>query len=152
MGDLTQHFTWHDATFSATAVRLGIKNEPTAEHAANIRMSAARMEGIRAMLGNNPIYTNSWYRSAALNQKTPGSSTTSDHCLGFAIDFTCPAFGTPLEICHYIVNSGTLFGQIIYEFASWVHLSFNPKERGANKVIHILQPGKYLPGLPPLPR
>jgi hypothetical protein len=40
---------------------------------------------------------------------------------GRAVDFTCPAFGTPLEVCWRLHDAGLPFDKLIYE-GRWVHL------------------------------
>jgi putative chitinase len=47
---------------------------------------------------------------------------------GYAADFVCPDFGTPLEVARAIARSGLTFDQVIQEGA-WVHLSFDPLAR-----------------------
>ena len=84
---------------------------------------------LRQLLGQ-PVHINSWYRCPALNQAV-GSKPTSDHLTGFAIDFTCPAYGTPRDIVKAIIASGIDFKQVIYEFDSWVHIAFNGMQRQA---------------------
>jgi putative chitinase len=79
-------------------------------------------------LGGLPININSWYRSQDLNHAV-GSKPTSDHITGFAIDFTCPKFGDPRRIVEAIKASNIQFSQLIWEFSSWVHVSFNGSKR-----------------------
>jgi hypothetical protein len=57
-----------------------------------------------------------------------GGSATSDHQKGFAIDFTCPDFGTPLECVKKISASDIQFDQLIQE-GTWIHISFAPAMR-----------------------
>jgi len=86
--------------------------------------TAAHMERVRAALGNKSIHVNSFYRSPAVNAAV-GSKSTSQHLLGEAVDFICPAFGTPVEICRKLIELHDLirFDQLILEH-SWVHISF----------------------------
>jgi len=72
-----------------------------------------------------------------------GSKDTSAHVLGFACDFICPAFGTPLEICKAIEASGIRFDQLIEE-GTWVHLSIDPRMR---QQVLTMRNGKYSTGL-----
>jgi len=123
---LSEHFTWEEASFSSTALRLGIKNEIPATLSDNVFAAANGMEEVRALLGH-PIHVDSWYRSAELNHAV-GGAVSSAHLKGYAVDFTCPAFGSPLEICKAIAVSGIRFDQCIQE-GRWVHISFDPKAR-----------------------
>ena len=54
---------------------------------------------------------------------------------GQAVDFTCPAFGTPAQIVRRIVSSGIEYDQCILEFGAWVHISFSDKPRRQALVI-----------------
>ena len=83
---LSEHLSLAEVTYSETAKRLGISNEPTPEHLEAFKLLAANIfEPIRTHFGK-PIKVSSGYRSAALNKATPGSSATSQHCKGEALD------------------------------------------------------------------
>ena len=120
---LTAHFSLEEATFSQTALRKGIKNVPDELTLGRMCLAAQGMERVRDLLGYG-IRVSSWYRCPALNAAV-GSKPTSDHVLGWAIDFTCSDYGTPLEVSKTIAASNVEFAQLIYEGA-WVHISFNP--------------------------
>lgn len=145
---LSLHFTLEEAIKSDTATRMNLNNMPGGEVAVTMKHTALEMEFIRRILGDNPIKINSWYRSAPVN-KAVGSSDRSQHRLGEAVDFKCPAFGTPLDICRAIIAYKHLipFDQLILEH-SWVHISFailSGKPRG--QVISLLASNKYAAGL-----
>ena len=129
MNKLSEHFSWEEAQESEIAARDGLDNTIPAKHRAAVQRTAAGMEAVRAVLGDMPIDTVSWYRSAAVNAAAKGSKT-SQHCKGEAVDFKCRPFGTPAEICAEIVKSGIKFDQLILEFNQWVHISFSAKPRG----------------------
>lgn len=132
---LSEHFTLDEFTFSETAVRKGLDNTPPNDAImSNLRLLASNMEKVRALL-NNPIKVNSAFRSPAVNVAI-GGSMKSHHCLGYAIDFTCPKFGTPREICSAIMKSDIQYDQLIYE-GTWVHLSFAPSMRRENLQAHF---------------
>lgn len=118
---LSPHFWLSELTESATATRLGIDNAPDPLVQANLFKLAALMEEVRKLLGGKPITVNSGYRSEALNRAV-GGSRVSDHLRGEACDFTCPGYGTPLQISAAIAASGIKFGQLIFE-GTWVHIS-----------------------------
>lgn len=121
--NLSPHFTLNELTHSQTAARRGIDNRPPESVLANMRnILCPGLEQVRALLGK-PILISSGYRSQRLNVAV-GGSVTSQHMLGLAADFTCPGFGTPLEVAHAIKQSGIEFDQLLYEFDSWVHISF----------------------------
>jgi len=124
---LSQHFNLNEFTISQTATRKGIDNTPSAPVIERLRMLAATLERVRGLLGNSPIRISSAYRCKELNRAI-GSSDNSAHVLGYAVDFTCPIFGTPKEVANEIAKSAIKFDQIIYE-GTWIHLSVDPRNR-----------------------
>lgn len=129
---LSQHFTLDELTVSETAARRGIDNTPPEAVLANLRETARCMEEVRAILGAKPILVTSGYRSPALNAAI-GAKDSSAHVLGWAVDFTCPGYGTPLEVARRIAEwapqINLKYDQLIHEFRRWVHVSFNPQAR-----------------------
>ena len=119
---LSAHFYLSEFIESPTALRLGINNSPDPLAQSNLFKVAALMEEVRKLLGGKPIIVSSGYRSEALNRAVKGSRV-SDHLRGEACDFTCPGYGTPLQIAAAIAKSGIKFGQLIEEFGGWVHIS-----------------------------
>ncbi|HVZ29646.1 MAG TPA: D-Ala-D-Ala carboxypeptidase family metallohydrolase [Asticcacaulis sp.] len=125
-GAISRYFTLSEMTFSSTATRLGIDNTPSAGIVSALTDTAQHMDAIRILLGN-PIHVDSGYRSPALNNAVKGASNSA-HLTGRAVDFVCPEFGTPLQICAAIVKAGIKFDQLIQE-GTWVHISFDPAMR-----------------------
>src|SRR5438067_12868629 len=118
---LSQFFTLEEMTLSQTAARLGLDNTPSSSTLSNLSMTANHMDFVRALLGGKPITVSSGYRSPAVNQAV-GGAHDSAHMTGYAVDFICPGFGTPLEICRYLAAQPTLnFDQVIQE-GTWVHI------------------------------
>ena len=119
---LSEHFSLKEFTYSEIATRKGIDNTPNTEMLENLRMLALRLEGVRDVL-SMPIHITSGYRSPKLNAAI-GSKPTSSHVNGLAVDFICPSFGDPLEICHKLKEhwAEIEFDQLIYE-GDWVHIS-----------------------------
>jgi zinc D-Ala-D-Ala carboxypeptidase len=141
---LSEHFTLEEATYSETAIRKGISNQPSELQFANMKHAAECLEAVRTLLGK-PMHINSWIRLPAVNIAVGGSSVSS-HMDGWAIDFTCKEFGTPYEVCKAIEASGIKFDQMIHEFASWTHISFAPEMR--QQKLTIFRPeNKYKPGI-----
>jgi len=126
-----KEFTLAELTVSQTAARHGIKNIPKDGAYQNLGETAHHMLAVRKLLGNRPIIVSSGYRSPELNKLIPGSSDTSAHTKGYAVDFTCPGFGTPLEICKAIAASDVMeyVDQLIHEYEKWVHISWDPRNR-----------------------
>jgi hypothetical protein len=132
---LSEHFTLEEFTFSQTAVRRGIDNTPPAAILERLKIAAEKMERVRHVLGG-PIRVSSAYRSLALNKAVKGSKTSA-HCLGWAVDFTCPSLGSPLAICRTL-EKHIHYDQLIHEFGSWVHISFDPQGRNMELTIDKL--------------
>jgi hypothetical protein len=142
--NLSEHFNLEEATYSETAVRMGIPNQPSTLQLENMKHAAEQLEKVRALLGK-PMHVNSWLRLPDVNVAVGGSKVSS-HMDGWAIDFTCAGFGTPLEVCKAIEASGIKFDQMIHEFARWTHISFAPEMRGQK--LTIFRPeNKYKPGI-----
>jgi len=137
--NLSLHFPLKDALFSSNAIRLGIPNVPTQEIIDNMVEAAQQLEVVRVLLGNHPIYVDSWFRSPVLNAAVRGSKTSS-HLDGWAIDFLCPAFGEPIDIVRAIADSGIKFDQLIQE-GHWTHISFDPRMRGEVMTAHFDENG-----------
>ena len=123
MTPLSPHFSLEELTI--TQVR-GADNTPPDDIIANLRNTAQHMEAVRSMLGK-PITVNSAFRSKRVNELV-GGAVNSAHMTGHAVDFICPAYGTPLEICRVIDGSDMHFDQLIEE-GTWVHISFAPTMR-----------------------
>ena len=125
--NLSQNFTLAEFTRSETAARRGLDNTPDAETIENLKMVAAGLEEVRALLGK-PIQITSGYRSLKVNSAV-GSKPTSAHVKGFAADFVSPEYGSVSDVCRAILNSTIEYDQLIHEFDSWVHISFEPLAR-----------------------
>jgi zinc D-Ala-D-Ala carboxypeptidase len=124
---LSKNFKLNEFTASQTATRNGIDNTPAAPIVERLRMLANTLEQVRSLLGDNSIRISSGYRCIALNRAI-GSGDSSAHVQGYAVDFTCPNFGTPKEVANKIAESPIKYDQIIYE-GTWIHLSVDPRNR-----------------------
>lgn len=123
---LSAHFTLDELTHSELAERKGIDNTPTPAVINNLRITCGKMEAVRTLL-KSAIFVSSGYRCLTLNRLL-GSKDTSAHVKGWAIDFKCPGFGTPVQIVDAIKASGIKVDQVIEE-GTWVHISFAPAMR-----------------------
>ena len=135
MTKLSEHFTLEELTFSATAQRKQIDNKPPAEVLDNMKRLAAGLEEVRAALGNKPMRINSGYRSPKLNRAV-GGARLSAHMAGYAADFVCPEFGSPLKIVKALAATGIQFDKLIQE-GTWVHISFAPEARRQMLTAHF---------------
>ena len=126
MERISKHITFKEATFSATAQRLGIKNQPTLEHLkAMITVAEKCFEPLREWYGK-PLRINSFYRGKDLNKAVKGS-LSSQHCKGEAIDMDGGSIEENKKLFEWC-KSNLEFTQLINEYNySWVHISYNPK-------------------------
>ena len=149
---LSPHFSVAEFCHSDTALRLGIDNGLPLDLLATARDTAQMLERVRQHLGDLvkhevPIHITSGYRCLTLNQRI-GSRSSSDHVKASAADIKAPAFGTPLQICRALesVREQLGIGQLIHEFASWVHVSTRAPVNSINAVLTIDEAGTR-PGL-----
>lgn len=117
---LSRNFDLGLLTASDTAHARGIDNRADPAHLGNLRRLAFVLEEVQALIGHALVITSA-YRSPALNTAV-GGVPHSRHALGLAADFTCPEFGSPLEVARRIAGSTIAFDQIIHEYGRWVHL------------------------------
>lgn len=124
---LSPHFSLREFIASDAADAMGNDNQPTAEHLANLRITAQGMEEVRALL-NAAIVITSGYRNPAVNAHV-GGVPNSDHALGWAADFHAAGYA-PLQAGRLIVASPIKFDQAILETSrNILHISFNPRMR-----------------------
>jgi len=142
---LSANFTLDEATYSETAVRMGINNQPNEQQLENMVTVARNMEKVRDVLGGKGIRVNSWLRLPEVNVAVGGSKVSS-HMDGWAVDFTCAGFGDPYAVCKAIEASGIKYSQLIHEFGRWVHISFAPDMKQQSLTIFRPQ-NKYLAGI-----
>jgi zinc D-Ala-D-Ala carboxypeptidase len=133
---LSKHLELAEVIRSSTAKRLGIKNEPTAEHLANLKLLAENIfEPIREHFGR-PIFISSGYRSAALNKATLGASTTSQHSKGEALDIDLDGTEISNKQVFEFIKNNLNFDQLINEFDySWVHVSFSSTGKQRKQIL-----------------
>jgi hypothetical protein len=123
---VTPHFTLVEFTDSQTAARRGIDNAPPARERKNLQRTAETMEKVRTLLGDHPVLISSGYRSPPVNAAV-GGSKNSAHMSGLAVDFSCPGFGTPKQICRKLAQhmKELEIDQLIHEYDTWVHLGLS---------------------------
>lgn len=124
--ELSEHFTWQEVIASNKAKALKLDNTLPDNLKAVAKNTALQMELVRTILGNKSIKVTSWYRSPELNTAiTRNPNSKSQHVRAEAVDFICPKFGTPYEVCLELVKYKDVlkFDQLIYE-GTWIHISF----------------------------
>jgi hypothetical protein len=150
---ICKYLTIGEVIRSESAKRNGISNMPTAEHLENMKALGTNVfDKVREHIGK-PIGLSSGYRSEALNNAIKGSSKTSQHCKGEAVDIDADIYGgtTNKEIFDFI-RLNLDFDQLIWEFGNyeqpdWVHVSY--KRNGGNrksilKAVRVNGEPKYL--------
>ena len=140
--NLSEHFTLDEATYSETAVRNGIDNQPSTLQLENMKIAAKNLELIRAATG--PLRVNSWLRLPAVNVAVGGSKVSS-HMDGWAIDVSSSKL-TPYQLCMEVKKAGIKFDQMIHEFGRWMHISFAPEMRQQELTIYKPE-NKYKAGI-----
>ncbi len=139
---LSKYFTLAELTPSSTAKRLGIKNEPTPAHLECLKGLATNvLDKVREHF-DKPIWISSGYRSKALNDVTPGSSATSQHCSGEAADLDQDGRGTGVsnKMVFDYIKDHLNFDQLIYEYGTdanpdWVHVSWESTGKQRKQVL-----------------
>lgn len=137
---LTENLSLAEVTKSATAIRMGIANTPSATHLIALKeVSKNIFQPCREHFGK-PLAVTSGYRSEALNEAINGSKT-SQHSKGEALDLDADVFGgfSNAELFNYIKDHLD-FDQLIWEFGNnnnpaWVHCSY--KTRGNRNEVLI---------------
>lgn len=143
-----KYFSIQELTKSATAQRLGIKNDPSIGECQHLTALVDNiLDPLREAYGK-PIIVSSGYRCEKLNRAV-GGSATSQHVKGEAVDIRS-VVDTPEEnkkLFDLIVKLGLPFDQLINEYNyDWVHVSFSTRHR-RQKLRAIKTNGhtRYLP-------
>ena len=140
--NLSEHFSLDEATYSETAIRMHIDNQPDERQLANMKSAAEQLEAVRNVTG--ALRVNSWLRLPDVNLAVGGSKISS-HMDGWAIDCSSSAH-TPYALCQLVIKTGIKFDQMIHEYGRWMHISFAPEMR--QQALTIYKPeGKYKPGI-----
>lgn len=138
--NLSKNLTLAEVTNSATAKRLGIDNKPTPEHLANLKNVAVHIfQPIRDHF-NCPINVSSGYRCAALNKAVPGSSATSQHSTGEALDIDNDGMPVNNKMIFDFIRENLEFDQLIWEYGNskspdWVHVSYESSGKQRKQVL-----------------
>lgn len=143
---LSKNLELSEAIRSETAKRIGINNMPTDDHIDNLKVLASNVfQPIRDHF-KKPIRISSGYRSKSLNSALKGSSATSQHMTGEAIDIDNDGTSVSnLEIFQFIKDNLD-FDTLIWEFGddespSWVHVSYRNGRNQRNRVLRATKQG-----------
>ena len=139
MERLSKHVSYKEGIHSITALRLGLKNDPSDVHLANMRLISEKVfEPLRMHVGG-PIKINSFYRGPELN-KAIGGSAKSQHCHGQAMDID-DSYGNMSNADMYkFIKENLDFDQMIWEFGddnnpAWVHVSYVNDNDNRNRCL-----------------
>lgn len=145
---LSKNFSLAELTFSETAERLSLDNQPSAEAVAELKNLAVNiLQPLRDAIGV-PVIVNSGYRSPRVNQSI-GGSANSQHCRGQAADIRVVGMDAQ-SVCEKIIELKLPFDQLIFE-GTWCHVSHNAKgNRRQVLTAHFNRgaPTTYTNGLP----
>jgi hypothetical protein len=143
---LTTNLSLAEATYSATALRKGIANEPTVTHLINLKAVAEHIfQPCRNHFGK-PLRVTSGYRSKELN-KAIGGSNNSQHSKGEALDMQSTEGYTNRDLFMYIKDH-LEFDQLIGEFPddmgefAWVHCSYKAEGNRGEVLVAYKDNGK----------
>lgn len=146
MMKLTTNLSLAEATYSATALRKGIANEPTVTHLINLRAVANNIfQPCRDYFGK-PLRVTSGYRSKELN-KAIGGSNNSQHSKGEALDMQSTEGYTNRDLFMFIKDH-LEFDQLIGEFPddmgefAWVHCSYKTEGNRGEVLVAYKENGK----------
>jgi zinc D-Ala-D-Ala carboxypeptidase len=140
---LTENITLQELT--ETQVREYVfKNHELAAHDIIIkdnlkRLSRELLQPIRDEF-QSPIIISSGYRCKEVNEIV-GGSPNSDHTRGLAADFKVAR--VPLEIVmKWIIKSDLVYGQLIYEYGRWIHISLPRNGSQKEVLMAVLENGR----------
>ena len=136
---LSDHVSYKEGVYSITALRLGLKNDPSDAHLENMKLICEKVfEPLRIHVGG-PIKINSFYRGPELN-KAIGGSAKSQHCHGQAMDID-DTYGHASNAAMFDwIKANLDFDQMIWEFGNdqnpdWVHVSYVGPEANRKRCL-----------------
>ena len=141
---ITDHFSLEELTFSETAVRNHLENQPATAQLDNMRLLCVTMlEPIRDAFG--AIRVTSCYRALPVNRLV-GSKDTSAHVDGRAADIQVATM-RPLVLARAIDELDLGFDQLIHEFGAWVHVGIAPAGIAPRRQLLTIDKQGTRPGL-----
>ena len=136
---ISKHISDKEATFSRTALRLDIQNQPDEDQLYYMQLIAEEVfEPLREWVGK-PIKINSFYRCRQLN-KAIGGSIKSQHCKGQAMDIDDTRCKKTNAEMYAWIKENLNFDQMIWEFGddknpNWVHVSYVNEVDNRNRCL-----------------
>ena len=140
MEQISKHITYAEAIHSNTAKRNGIDNTPTPDQVEVMKITAEKIfEPLRKFV-EGPIKITSMFRSKELNKAIGGSSSTSQHMKGQAMDLDDVYGYKSNSEMYYWIKENLNFDQLIWEFGTdmkpnWIHVSFISESENRNRCL-----------------
>ena len=149
---LSDYMSFEEATRSQTATRYGIINLPSEVQLANMVFVANEVfDPVREFCGA-PLTCSSFLRVPELNTKI-GSTMTSFHVHGAAIDLKKLTTKVSYAEIFYFIERELMFSELIWEYGTdsepaWVHVAYLEgderrmvkraiRENGKNRIIRL---------------
>lgn len=141
---LTNNFSLSEMLISGAAYRYKYYEQfaPSENVVQNLKELCENvLQPLRDNLGV-PVHVSSGYRCKRVNDKI-GGAKTSQHVKGQAADIQIAGI-TTIDVCKKIVEMGINFDQMIEEYGSWVHISFNARNN-RKQILQKAQGTGYRP-------
>lgn len=150
---LSKNLSLAEVVRSESAKRNDVDNTPTAAHIENLKKLANNVfQPIRDHF-KKPILISSGYRSEKLNRLVPGTSITSQHSQGEAIDIDMDGTKITNKQVFDFIKDNLVFDQLIWEHGTdanpgWVHVSYESSGKQRKQVLKAIKKNnttKYIP-------
>jgi len=141
---LSKNLSLAEVVRSESAKRNGVDNTPTPEHLENLKKLANNIfQPIRDHF-KKPIIISSGYRSEKLNRLVPGTSITSQHSQGEALDIDMDGTKITNKQVFDFIKNNLNFDQLIWEFGTddnpaWVHVSYESTGKQRKQVLKAVK-------------
>jgi len=131
---LSDHFSFGELTITDHRDLIDTNRVLAGNFIGNGRALAALLEQVRTLLGV-PVVIHSGFRCPELNEAI-GGAPHSQHVFFEAADTVYPGLGLHEAYNRIAFNTaGIVFGQIIMEFDSWVHVSIPDSVRYLGNMV-----------------
>lgn len=146
---LTSNFTLGELTYSQTARKRGIPNDPTVRQVVRINEFVVNLlQPLRDQVGL--LEVTSGFRSPELNSVLPGSSPDSAHMLGYAADVQ-PGRCSLTDLMRWFRETQVPFDQAILEYGrreestddDWLHVGYKNAAGLQRRQLLVMRGGKY---------
>jgi len=136
---LSEHFTFGQLVATQNRKYIEQNYDLGLNYVDNLtRLATELLEPIWELIG--PFSVTSAFRCSALN-KAIGGAPGSQHCTGEAADII-HGYTKLDQVWNGIAVSTIPYGQLIYEFGSWVHVSLPTASKQGQKLMASLIEGK----------